>query len=94
LIGYEVVEPPAGAEQPWSAEKVPTDKFFIFPRNGQTPEQQSADRFECYGWSKTQTGFDPAQPEGGVSTEQAGVKGEEYRRAMTACLEARGYSVK
>jgi hypothetical protein len=52
-------------------------------------EQQSADRYECHSWSKSQTGFDPTRPEGGVPPEQNSAKREEYRRAMTACLEAR-----
>ena len=92
--GYEVVDPPVGADQPGQAASVPSEDFYIYPKNGQTPDQQSADRFECYRWSKTQTGFDPAQSGGGVPADQSGAKREQYRRAMTACLEARGYSVK
>lgn len=91
---YEVVDPPAGANSPGSAAQVPAEDFFVYPKNGQSPEQQSADRFECYNWSKQQTGFDPTQSGGGVAPDQATGKREAYRRAMTACLEGRGYSIK
>ena len=91
---YEVVEPPAAADQPGKPAGAPTEDFYVYPKNGQTPEQQSADRFECYTWSKRQTGFDPTQAGGGVAPDQAAHKREEYRRALTACLEGRGYSVK
>jgi hypothetical protein len=88
------VDPPPGANNPGPAAQAPPDEFYIYPKNGQTPEQQSADRYECYSWSKNQTGFDPTRPGGGVSPDQTEHKREEYRRAMTACLEGRGYSVK
>ena len=94
MNGYEVVDPPAGADAPTAAPQAASDDFFIYPKNGQTAEQQSVDRYECHSWSKTQTGFDPTRPGGGVPPEQNSAKREEYRRAMTACLEARGYSVK
>ena len=32
---------------------------FVFPKNGQTKEQQEQDEFSCYKWAKDQTGFDP-----------------------------------
>lgn len=94
--GYAVVDPPPGADQP----SAPPDSgpaasdFFIYPKNGQTQEQQAADQYECHSWSKTQTGFDPTQQGGGVAPGDTGPRREQYQRAMTACLEARGYSVK
>jgi hypothetical protein len=91
--GYAVVDPPAGADQPGSPAP-PSDDFFIYPKNGQTQEQQAADQYECHNWSKTQTGFDPTQQGGGVAPGDTGSRREQYQRAMTACLEARGYSVK
>jgi len=92
--GYVVVDPPAGADQPGAPPEAPADDFFIYPRNGQTKEQQAADQYECHNWSKSQTGFDPTQQGGGVPPDQTGSRREQYQRAMTACLEARGYSVK
>jgi hypothetical protein len=35
---------------------------FVFPKNGQTKEQQEQDQFACYKWAKEQTGFDPTKP--------------------------------
>jgi len=40
---------------------------FVFPKSGQTKEQQEQDEFTCYKWAKEQTGFDPNKP-----VEQAG----------------------
>lgn len=34
---------------------------FIYPNKGQSAEQQDKDKFECYNWSKQQTGFDPME---------------------------------
>jgi hypothetical protein len=92
--GYEVVDPPTGADQPAAAPAVPTDDLFLYPKNGQTSEQQSVDRYECHSWAKSQTGFDPTRAAGGVAPAEAAQKRIAYQRAMTACLEARGYSVK
>lgn len=33
--------------------------LYIYPAKGQSPEQQSRDEGECYGFAKQQTGFDP-----------------------------------
>jgi hypothetical protein len=90
--GYEVVDPPPGAIA--STEGPPTQDLFLYPRNGQSAEQQGRDRYECHRWAADQTGFDPTQPLGGVPGEEARGKRGEYQRAMTACLEGRGYSVK
>jgi hypothetical protein len=96
--GYVVVNAPAGADQPGTPPPgpgpAPADNAYIYPKNGQTPEQQSADRYECHDWAKSQTGFDPTQPGGGVAPGDNGSRREQYQRAMGACLEARGYSVK
>jgi hypothetical protein len=76
-----------------AAPAAPQD-LFIYPKNGQSEEQQSKDRYECHSWAASQSGFDPTQPLGGVEESQAAVKRADYQRAQTACLEARGYSVK
>jgi len=89
--GYEVVEPPAEAA---ATEPPPPEDVFMYPRSGQGPEQQARDRYECHRWAADQTGFDPTRVEGGVGTGEARAKRGEYFRAMTACLEGRGYSVK
>jgi hypothetical protein len=65
----------------------------IYPKNGQAKEQQAADQFECHNWAKGQTGFDPTQPGGGVAAGSADASRSNYNRAMSACLQARGYQV-
>jgi hypothetical protein len=90
--GYEVVDPPN--EQGASTEPPPSDDLFIYPQNGQPADQQASDKYECHKWASSQTGFDPTQSAGGVPPEQAGGKRTDYQRAMRACLEGRGYSVR
>jgi hypothetical protein len=35
---------------------------FVYPTNGQSPQQQEQDEFACHKWAKGQTGMDPMQP--------------------------------
>ena len=37
-------------------------EMFIFPKDGQSAEQQELDEFTCYKWAKNRTGVDPNQP--------------------------------
>lgn len=92
-VGYEVVDPPGGGNSAQAAPVQQSD-LFIYPKNGQSEEQQGRDRYECHSWASGQSGFDPTQPSGGVSEAQASARRADYQRAMQACLEARGYSVK
>ncbi len=34
--------------------------LYIYPNNGQGPELQGRDRYECHVWAAQQTGFDPS----------------------------------
>ncbi|MEI6459760.1 MAG: DUF6515 family protein [Pseudomonadota bacterium] len=87
---YEVVPPPEPADGAVAA--APVD-LYIYPRNGQTEAQQSEDRYQCHRWATDQTHFDPTRPGGGFSgSPEAGRA--DYFRAMTACLEGRGYTAK
>jgi hypothetical protein len=94
--GYQVVAPPSGdperTEAAGGAGSV--QDIFIYPKNGQSEEQQSKDRYECHSWAVGQSGFDPTLPLGGVDESSAPARRADYQRAQTACLEARGYSVK
>lgn len=89
---YEVVAPPADAEtaQVTSNSAASTDKVFIYPRAGQSEDQQAKDRYECHRWAVDQTGFDPTL--GNPPTSEA--KRDDYQRAMSACLEGRNYTVR
>ena len=44
----------------WAGLAIGQD-LMIFPNNGQSAEQQSADEFECYKWAKGESGFDPME---------------------------------
>ena len=95
--GYEVVEPPndqAVSTEPPPSAAPPGEDLYIYPQNAQPADQQANDKYECHKWASTQTGFDPTQPAGGVPPEQAALKRTDYQRAMRACLEGRGYSVR
>jgi hypothetical protein len=96
---YEMVGNSPGIEAPRPPSPAPlkdeSSQFtFVYPRNGQSTEQQATDRYECHTWSRDQTGFDPTQPGGGVKKDDNGPRSGEYQGAVSACLEARGYSVK
>jgi hypothetical protein len=91
---YEVVDPPTGIEAQGSTRPPAVDNIFVYPKNGQTSEQQARDQFDCYRSASIQTGFDPTKPDGGVSPGDAANKRSDYLRADTACLDARGYSVR
>jgi hypothetical protein len=92
--GYVVVDPPGNSPPPSTMTSSSADDFFMYPRNGQSEDLQARDRFECHRWAVSQTGFDPTEPGGGVPESQNDNRRADYRRAITACLEGRGYSVK
>ncbi len=92
--GYMVVNPQPQAVPPQTGQQSivePSTKLFIYPRNGQSEKQQAEDRYQCDRWAVGQTGYDPTEPADGMSSVQ---KNSDYRRAMGACLDARGYSAK
>jgi hypothetical protein len=53
--------------------------FFMYPKNGQSQEQQATDQRECEQWATQQA--------------HGSTSGTDFRRAMVACIEGRGYSV-
>jgi Outer membrane protein beta-barrel domain len=65
----------------------------VSPMKGQTRDQEWADRYACDSWSKTQSGFDPAQPPAGMSAPELASRHDQYKRAISACFEGRGYAV-
>lgn len=90
--GYVVVDPPKGEVKP--APPTTTGQIFIYPRTGQSEQQQAKDRYECHSWAVGQTHYDPTLPTGGMPEAQTNQKRADYQRAMGACLDARGYTVK
>ncbi len=37
-------------------------QMYVYPNQGQSPDQQNRDRYECHTWSVQQTGVDPTNP--------------------------------
>lgn len=93
--GYMVVEPPQddASQTPPPTDDSTESKLFIYPRKGQSEEQQANDRYECQKWSVDQTNYDPTNISG-IPADQIMQKRSDYQRAMAACLDARGYTAK
>jgi hypothetical protein len=66
-----------GATDPAAAGQ--QSRIFMYPKNGQSEEQQSTDRRECQQWAAQQAG-------------QGAANSSDYQRALVACVEGRGYS--
>jgi hypothetical protein len=91
--GYVATDPPTGAVNSYdaaSAPPAPSGQTYNYPKNGQTDEQQATDRYQCHQWAVGQSGYDPTR----TNAPTAGGQQSDYHRALTACLEGRGYSVK
>lgn len=101
-------------------------KVHFYAVDGQSPEQQDRDRYDCFVWAVGETDFDPsrrialrelratvvpsagpiqadapAQETRAVNASYSGGgygryerEAAEYRRAISACLQGRGYSVR
>jgi hypothetical protein len=65
-------------------------KVFLYPKNGQTSDQQARDRYECHRFAVAQSGFDPMHSSGGPPPGKE--PQSDYERAQSACFEARGYT--
>jgi Family of unknown function (DUF6515) len=94
--GYVVTEAPSGAvaRTETAVGTAGSDEIFVYPRQSQSEATLARDRYECHRWAVSQTGFDPSQPGGGLPDSQYAAGRSDYRRAITACLEARGYTVR
>ena len=87
---YEVVPPPVDTLPP--AGMAP-ERLYVYPRQGQSAEQQRQDEFECHRWAASQVGFDPSGAAVGADAGDPSRRGD-YERARSACLEGRGYTVR
>lgn len=98
--GYVVVNPPPGevVENPPATEEEDEDfiddRLFIYPSKGQSEKQRDFDRYECHQEAMEQTDYDPTNIPSDLSADEMMQARAEYRRAIAACLESRGYSVK
>ena len=73
---FAAVPAPLPAAAPPTAGAQP--RIFMYPKNGQSEQQQAIDWRECQQWA--------AQNGGPANTP-------DYQRALVACLRGRGYSV-
>ena len=87
--GYVVVPAPAVStvvieSQPVVVSTLPAVKAppepIIYPRNGQSPEAQEADLQACNRWA--------------TSVPAAMAEAEAFQRAVSACMDGRGYTVR
>lgn len=62
--------------------------IFVYPRAGQGKNEQANDRYDCHLWAVGETDFDPTLEQSSSELERS-----NYKRAITACLEAREYTV-
>lgn len=85
--GYEVVPPPVNGD-------AAAQRLFVYPREGQSAEQQASDEYECHRWAVAQTRFDPTRAAVGEAPVPSAGTAADYERARTACLEGRGYTVR
>jgi hypothetical protein len=69
--------PPPAAAAPAAPEE--GSGFFMYPKNGQSEAQQAKDRSECEQWANQQS--------------HGSTTSVDFKRAMIACIEGRGYSV-
>jgi hypothetical protein len=88
-LAYVVVQKPDGADA--AIAEATEGRIFAYPKQGQSEEQQARDRYECHRWAVRESRVDPTmEDEGGISKRDR----DNYRRALAACLEGRGYAVK
>lgn len=71
------------------------EQQYVFPKNGQTPEQQKKDEYDCHTWATQQTGYDPVAAAQTTTTTGAAapvtaapVKGAARGAAMGAAVGA------
>jgi len=79
----------AGAAAAVGTQKMP--KVFLYPKNGQTAEQQARDRYDCYRFAVAQSGFDPMRTTPAAPTPTTEQQ-SDFDRAQGACFEGHGYS--
>ena len=92
LNAYQVTEPPLEESEP--PPPLVAEELFAYPKEGQSEEKQAEDRYACHRWGVEQTGYDPTQPPRGLPVSELSRLRADYQRAMKACLEGRGYSVR
>ena len=65
-------------------------EMYIYPSKGQSAAQQDKDKYECYGWAKGQSGFDPMAPPATRTPPPAGGKKSVAGGAVTGAVVGAG----
>ncbi len=86
---YVVVEKPVGADE--AIAEATAERLFVYPNRGQSEERQAKDRYECHQWAVRESGVDPSLWDQQEITYE---DNRNYKRAISACLEGRNYTVK
>ncbi|WP_026596175.1 hypothetical protein [Methylohalobius crimeensis] len=55
--------------------------LMIYPKAGQSPQQQQQDRYHCHTWAVQQSGFDPSNPQA-----QASIAGDAGKGAAIGAI--------
>jgi hypothetical protein len=82
------------AVQSTSSPAPRSSHVMAYPRNGQSPDQQARDHYDCYQFAVAQTGFDPMRSNTGLAATQIAERQSDYDRAQEACFEGRGYTIR
>ena len=85
---YVVINKPTGATAAIQTET--TGRIFAYPNHNQDEELQAKDRYECHQWAVGETGHDPSLETDDLTDQDR----QNYRRAISACLVGRDYTVK
>lgn len=89
FVRYVVVKKPDGSDV--AIDEATEGRLFSYPNKGQTQEQQTKDRYECHSWAVSESQVDPTLDEDAELSQQ---DKDNYKRAISACLQGRDYTVK
>ena len=61
---------------------------YVYPSKGQSHEQMEKDKYECYGWAKQNSGYDPMQQQAAPQSESmvGGAAGGAARGAIIGAI--------
>ena len=90
--GYVVTNPPQDINE--QETQLLPEQLFVYPKQKQSEQKQTDDRYQCHRWAVSQTAYDPSQPPEKMTQQELGSKRENYQKAIKTCLEGRGYSVR
>jgi hypothetical protein len=76
-------------QAPPATLSAPAVDVVAYPAKGQSEDQRARDRYECHRWANQESGAAANSAAPPVTANNA----DTYRRALSACLGGRGYSV-